>query len=141
MQQKLPGLTTNSMEQEAILASLEKLPKAFLTFYAFLLVLVIGWLDFITGYEVVVVLYLFPVILIAWFEGGVPAAVISIFSVITRAVADLASGYIYLQSNIAVWNALMMLMLFLIVVYFIVLLKKHRQENGSTKGNGKNDQT
>ena len=84
------------------MASLEKLPKTFLTFFAFLLVLMIGWLDFTTGYDVVVVLYLFPVILAAWFEGGVPAALISIFSVVTWAVADLASGHIYLQSNIAV---------------------------------------
>ena len=123
------------------MASLEKLPKTFLTFFAFLLVLVIGWLDFTTGYDVVVVLYLFPVILAAWFEGGVPAALISIFSVVTWAVADLASGHIYLQSNIAVWNALMMLTLFLIVAYFIVLIKKHRQENDAPKENGKKDQT
>jgi K+-sensing histidine kinase KdpD len=102
---------------------------------------VIGWLDFTTGYDVVVVLYLFPVILAAWFEGGVPAALISIFSVVTWAVADLASGHIYLQSNIAVWNALMMLTLFLIVAYFIVLIKKHRQENDAPKENGKKDQT
>lgn len=122
------------------MASLEKLPKTFLTFYALLLVLVIGCFDFITGFEVAVVLYLFPVILIAWFEGGVPAAVISIFSVVTWAVADLASGHLYLQSNIAVWNALMMLTLFFIASYFIVLIKKHRHENGATKENGKNDQ-
>jgi K+-sensing histidine kinase KdpD len=123
------------------LASLEKLSRTFLTFFAFLLVLVIGWLDFITSYDVVVVLYLFPVILVAWFEGGVLAAVISIFSVVTWAVADLASGHIYLRSNIAVWNALMMVTLFLIVAYFIVLIKKHRQESGATQENGKNDKT
>jgi K+-sensing histidine kinase KdpD len=123
----------NSLEREAILASLEKLPKTFLTFFAFLLVLVIGWLDFITSPDVAVVLYLLPVILVAWFEGGVPAAVISIFSVVTWAVADLASEHIYLQGNIAIWNALMRLTLFLIVSYFMVFIKKHRKENGATK--------
>ena len=112
------------------MTSLEKLPKTFLTFFAFLLVLVIGCLDFITDYDVVVLLYLFPVILVAWFEGGVHAAVISIFSVVTWAVADLASWHLYFQSNIAIWNALMMLTLFFIVVYFTVLIKKHRQESG-----------
>ncbi len=127
------------MKIEAILASLKKLQRTYLTFFVFFLVLVIGSLDFITGYDVSIsVLYLFPVILIAWFEGGVPATVISIFSAVTWSIADLASGRGYFQSDIAVWNALIVLALYLIVAYSIVFIKKYSlQENGPTKGNGK----
>lgn len=113
------------MQTKTILGLLEKLSRPFLTFFAFLVVLAIGDLDFVTGYDVSVsVLYLFPIILIAWLEGGVAAAVISIFSAITWAVADLASGNIYSHIAVAVWNAIMVLALFLIVTYFIIFIKK-----------------
>jgi len=105
----------------------EKLPKPILTFIAFLLVLAIGDLDFITGYDVSVsVLYLIPIILIAWFEGGVPATIISIFSAITWAIADLEAGNIYSHVGIAVRNAMIVLALFLIVTYFVTFIKKRK---------------
>jgi hypothetical protein len=113
------------MKRKTILASLKRFLKTYLTFFAFLLVVVIGSLDFITGYDVSIsVLYLFPVILIAWFEGGVPATIVSIFSAVTWGIADLVSGHLYFQRDIAIWNALMVLTLFLIVAYPIVLVKK-----------------
>lgn len=113
------------MRTKTILEFFEKLPKPVLTYFAFLLVLVIGYLDFITGYDVsVMLLYLFPVILVAWFEGGVPATLISIFSAITWAVAGLASGHVYSHIGIEVWNAIMVLALLLIVAYFIIFIKK-----------------
>jgi diguanylate cyclase (GGDEF)-like protein len=85
----------------------------------------IGSLDFITGYDISVsILYLFPIVLIAWFEGGVPAALISIFSAITWAVADLASGRIYSHITVSIWNAIMVLGMFLIVAYSVAAVKK-----------------
>jgi hypothetical protein len=113
------------MKIMAILAFLEKIPRIYISFFALLLILTIGCLDFtITGYDVPLSsLYLLPVILIAWCEGGLPATVISIFSALTWGIADLVSGHVYSQSNIAVRNALMMLALFLIVSYFIVFIK------------------
>jgi diguanylate cyclase (GGDEF)-like protein len=85
----------------------------------------ISSLDFITGYDISVsVLYLFPIVLIAWFEGGVPAALISIFSAITWAVADLASGHIYSHIAVSIWNAIMVLGMFLIVAYSVAAVKK-----------------
>lgn len=108
-----------------VIASIGNMFKTFLTFFLFLLVLAIGCLDFFTDYDFFVsLLYLVPVILTAWFEGGVPATVISIFCALTWAVADLVSGHIYFQRNIAIRNAFMVLALFLIVAYFIVVIKK-----------------
>jgi K+-sensing histidine kinase KdpD len=122
------------MRTKTIIRFFEKLPKPVLTFIACLLVVGIGYLDYITGYDFSVSsFYLFPVILVAWFEGGVPATLISIFSAITWAVADLASGHVYSHISVAVWNAMMILALFLIVAYFIILLKKLsiRERRGS----------
>ncbi len=104
---------------------LEKLPKPFLIVFGFLLVLAIGGLDFITGYDISVsFLYLLPIVLIAWFEGGVPAVLISIFSAVTWAVADLASGHIYSHIAIYIWNTVTVLGVFLIVAYSIAAIKK-----------------
>ncbi len=113
------------MRIKTILEFPGKLPKPFLTFVGFLLVLAIGGLDSITSYDISVsALYLLPIILIAWFEGGVPAAIISIFSAITWALSDLASGHVYSHITVPIWNAAMVLGMFLVVAYSITAIKK-----------------
>ncbi len=119
-----------------ILESPGKLPKPFLTFIGFLLVLAIGSLDSLTSYDISIsLLYLLPIILIAWFEGGVSATIISIFSAITWAISDLVSGHIYSHVAVPIWNALMALGIFLIVAFSIVTIKnllKKEREHGNT---------
>jgi diguanylate cyclase (GGDEF)-like protein len=113
------------MRIKTILEFPGRLPKPFLTFVGFLLVLAIGGLDTITSYDISVsALYLLPIILIAWFEGGLPAAIISIFSAITWALSDLASGHVYSHITVPIWNATMVLGMFLIVAYSITAIKK-----------------
>jgi len=103
---------------------LEKLPKPFLTLFGFLLVLAIGGLDTITSPDLsVTFLYLFPIMLVAWYEGGLPVALISIFSAVTWAVSDLISGHIYSDSSVSAWNAVLVLGIFLIVAYSIAAIK------------------
>ncbi|MGE5174172.1 MAG: GGDEF domain-containing protein [Betaproteobacteria bacterium] len=110
---------------KTILEFPEKLPKPFLTFIGFLFVLAIGSLDSITSYDISVsLLYLFPIILIAWYEGGVPAAIISIFSAMIWAISDLVSGHSFSHLAIPLWNAIMVLGMFLIVAYSITIIKK-----------------
>jgi diguanylate cyclase (GGDEF)-like protein len=117
------------MRIKTIIDSLEKLPKPFLTFVGFLLVLAIGSLDSLTSYDISVsVLYLLPIALIAWFEGGVPAAIISIFSAITWAVSDLASGHIYSSVAAPIWNSLVVLAMFFTVTFSLVTFKKLLQK-------------
>ncbi len=103
-----------------------KLPKPLLTIFAFLLVLTIGSLDVTAGYNNISVafLYLFPIILITWFEGGIPAAIISIFSASTWSIADAASGPVYSHITIPIWNALMVLGLFSVVAYSFATIKR-----------------
>lgn len=117
------------MRIRTIIDWIEKLPKPFLTFVGFLLVLAIGSLDSLTSYDISVsVLYLLPIILIAWFEGGVAAAIISIFSAITWAVSDLASGHIYSHVAAPVWNSLVVLAMFFTVTFSVVTFKKLLQK-------------
>jgi diguanylate cyclase (GGDEF)-like protein len=102
-----------------------KLPKPSLTLFGLLLVLAIGGLDTITSYDISIsVLYLLPIILIAWYEGGVSATLIAIFSAITWATSDLVSGHIYSHITVRIWNAITVLGMFLFVAYSITTVKK-----------------
>ncbi len=113
------------MQIKTIIELPEKLPKPFLTFFGFLLVLAIGGLDTFTSYDIsVTVLYFLPILFIAWYEGGLPAALIALFSAVTWAVSDLLSGHLYTHFAVPIWNAAMMLGMFLIVAYSITTLKK-----------------
>jgi diguanylate cyclase (GGDEF)-like protein len=113
------------MRIKTILAFPEKLPKPLLTFIGFLLVLAIGSLDTVTSYDISVsLLYLFPVILVAWYEGGLTATIISIFSAVIWSASDLASGHIYSNFAVPLWNAVMVLSIFLIVAYSITIIRK-----------------
>jgi len=102
-----------------------KLPKPTLTLFGLLMVLAIGGLDTITSYDISIsVLYLLPIILIAWYEGGVPASLISIFSAITWATSDLVSGHLYSHITIRIWNTVMVLAMYLFVAYSVTTVKK-----------------
>jgi diguanylate cyclase (GGDEF)-like protein len=113
------------MRIKTILEYPDKLPKPSLTLFGLLLVLAIGGLDTITSYDIsVTILYLFPIVLIAWYEGGVSATLVSIFSAITWATSDLVSGHIYSHIIVRIWNAFMVLGMFLFVSYSIATVKK-----------------
>jgi diguanylate cyclase (GGDEF)-like protein len=113
------------MRIKTIIEYPEKLPKPILTLFGLLLILAIGGLDTITSYDVsVTVLYLLPIVLIAWYEGGLPATLIAIFSAITWATSDLVSGHIYSHISVRIWNTVMILGMFLFVAYSISAVKK-----------------
>jgi len=113
------------MTIKTIIEFLGKLPKPYLTLFGFFLVLVIGSIDTFTSYDISVsLLYFIPIIMIAWFEGGLPAILISIFSAITWALSNLMSGHIYSNFAVPIWNTVMMLGMFMVVAYSIATVKK-----------------
>jgi len=113
------------MRIKTIIEFPNKLPKPILTLFGLLLVLAIGGLDTITGYDVSVsFFYLLPIILIAWYEGGLPGTLISIFSAFTWGMSDLVSRPIYSHITVRIWNAAMVLGMFLLVAYSISAAKK-----------------
>jgi diguanylate cyclase (GGDEF)-like protein len=119
-----------------VLESLGKRARPFLPVLGVLLVLAIGMLDIVTGREIAVsVLYVLPVMLIAWFEGGTSAALISVFSAITWLLTGEASGHGSSHPAAPLWNALLGLGLFLTVGYSFATAKKlliQEREHAST---------
>jgi len=70
------------------------------------LVLGLGILDAVTGYEVgLSVFYLAPICLVTWFAGRGPGLLIAVASAITWLTADIAAGHAFSHVAISVWNA------------------------------------
>jgi diguanylate cyclase (GGDEF)-like protein len=105
-----------------------KIPKSILMILGFSLVLLIGAIDYGSGYEISVsFLYLLPILLFAL--GGTPtsAILISIFSAVTLFWADLASGHVYSHKAIPIWNFVMALGVFLTIAFSNLKIKELMQ--------------
>ncbi len=103
---------------------LKKQPGPYLIMVSFMLIVLIGIADYLTGEEVSsAVFYLLPISLSAWFIGKGAALLISIISAITWITADLIARKSYLHPLIHFWNTIISLGIFLIVSYLLSALK------------------
>lgn len=73
-------------------------------------VIVIGWVDWLTGYELdFFVFYFLPVTIGAWFVGLGFAVTVSMLSALVWYAADILAGHVYSSSLNAVWNMTVLL--------------------------------
>jgi signal transduction histidine kinase len=81
-----------------------------------LLVAFIGWLDYITGFEnSLLIFYLAPIAIGAWFLGFWFGIVIAISCVVATVLADLAGGL----PRIVVWNCVTAFVAYLIFIFLL----------------------
>jgi signal transduction histidine kinase len=103
--------------------------KPFLAAACIGLVAVIGFLDYVTGYEIsFFMLYLLPILLAVWRVGTSFAVVISVLSVITWMGSNVAAGWRFSHWFIPVWNSMMIGTFYMVVVRIFILhreLEKH----------------
>ena len=85
-----------------------------------LLTLLVGWCDYVTGYDVsFAVFYAVPVIGVVWYAGKTPGFLMAVIAVVIRFTSDLQTGHIYSSHWVWIWNASVALAyLCLIVVGF-----------------------
>ena len=103
---------------------LKKQPEPYLIMVSFMLIILIGIADYLTGEEVSsAIFYLLPISLSAWFIGKGAALLISFISAITWISADLIARKSYLHPLIHFWNTIISLGIFLIVSYLLSALK------------------
>jgi len=101
-----------------LLAGLSRLPKAWTTILALVLATLVGWFDFVTGYDFhVTAFYIVPICWACWAAGRKAGLVVATVSTIFGLAADVFSGHAYPHAAIAYWNALMLLTVFLVAVY------------------------
>ncbi len=110
---------------------INKIPKEMIPAFCILLIILLGIIDVITGYEVSFsIFYLLPVMIVSWYSQKYYAVILSILSALTWLMADLHAGHIYPHFMIPVWNGIMRLGFYLIVSFALLtirnLLEKER---------------
>ena len=104
--------------------------KIFWAAVGFVLILLLGFIDWITGFEVNVSLfYLIPIALVTWYTNRELSLVMSGLSAIVWFLADILAGNTYSVVWLYLWNTLIRLGFYLIVVLLIVSLKRSYQAN------------
>lgn len=89
------------------------------------LILLLGWLDYITGDYSLIIFYLVPIALVAWFVGKTSGLVFCVVSLVTRFIADEAiMSFTFHYSPLHYWNLSEEFVFLLIMSLLISALKK-----------------
>lgn len=112
---------------ERIANFLRKQSHATLFIEALALAAAIGFIDYLTGYEVTVFpFYSIPILLMVWFGKKRLAVVISVLSALAWWWADAASGHLYSHEWLRVWDTIVRLMFFCLVMFAGSTFKEQR---------------
>ena len=107
----------------------ERQSRMLLAVVALGIVAVIGFVDFITGFETSFsIFYLLAIGLAAWFVGRGFAVFISILSVAVSLAGDLARGAHFSSPLVPVWNAILLIAFYLVVVWLLTMLHSLQRE-------------
>jgi diguanylate cyclase (GGDEF)-like protein len=91
--------------------------------------LAIGFVDYVTGYEVSVsIYYLIPVGLLSWYVGAGAGIVMAVACALTGAVLDNIGGQVYSDPVVGYWNACVTLAFFLVVNFILTAMKRAFEE-------------
>lgn len=103
---------------------IDNLPKSAYIILSFLLLALIGFIDYITGYEISIsIFYTIPVSLVAWSLGRWAAVGVSLLSVLVWIGGDIAMGLTLGSPVILAWNTLSSFFILVIYSYFLSLIK------------------
>jgi hypothetical protein len=87
-------------------------------------VLVLGLVDWLTGYELnFFVFYFLPVSVGAWFLGLGSSVILAVFSALVWFGADALSGHVYSSHAYAVWNTTVRLVSFLLIGWSVYRIR------------------
>jgi signal transduction histidine kinase len=116
-----------------LLETLERRSRRFLILAGLGVLVVIGIIDYLTGYEMLFsVFYLLEVALAAWFVGKGFGLVMSVLSALVWIGGDLAAGARYANPLIPAWNALIVMVFYFIVVWLLTSLRAFHRELEAT---------
>ena len=100
---------------------------AWLFIEALALAIIIGFIDYLTGYEVTVwPFYSIPILLMIWFGDRKLAVLFSVLSIFAWWWVDQASGHLYSSEWLRVWDAIVRLMFFCLVMFAGSTFKEQR---------------
>ena len=112
-----------------LLETLEHRSRPTLILVGLVVLLLIGLVDYLTGFEIMFsVFYLVEVGLAAWYVGRAFGLVMSVLSVIVWIGGDMLAGARYSNALVAVWNALILFFFYFIVVWLLTSLRALHQQ-------------
>jgi diguanylate cyclase (GGDEF)-like protein len=98
--------------------------KTFWVSAGILLVILLGIIDYLTGFEISLSLfYLFPIFMVVWFTNGQMGLVIAFASTISWFIADFSAGLAYSNQSIFLWNTVLRLGVYGVVCWLAASLK------------------
>ena len=118
----MPG---NNYSLYRFLVYLEKLSTSFALLISLVLVMILGLIDYQTGFELSFsFFYLVPVSIAAWGIGQNAGVMVSGLSAIVWAISNLAAGESHSSMAIIIWNTIMRLGFFCVVTILLHTLKQ-----------------
>jgi len=115
------------MALERLVLFLKRQSRGGIFILAFTLVGIIGFIDYITGYEVTIFpFYSIAILLAVWFGDQRIALAISIGSTMAWWVADTASGHVYSREWLQPWDTIVRFMFFCLVMFAGAMVKQQR---------------
>jgi K+-sensing histidine kinase KdpD len=103
-------------------------------FISLVLLLMLGWLDYITGDYSLIIFYLIPIALVAWFVGKGSGLFFCVLSLITRIIADEAeTSFAFKFSTLHYWNVFVEFVFLLIMSLLCSALKKSLEKQQPKK--------
>ncbi|HYY29128.1 MAG TPA: sensor histidine kinase [Chthoniobacterales bacterium] len=112
---------------EKIANFLRKQSQISLFIEALVLAAAIGFVDYITGYEVTIFpFYSIPILLMVWFGNRKLAILMSLLCTLAWWWADAASGHVYSHEWLRAWDAIVRLMFFCLVMFTASAIKEQR---------------
>jgi diguanylate cyclase (GGDEF)-like protein len=93
-----------------------------------ILVLILAYIDHITGFELSFsIFYLVPISIASWYQKRIGGIIISILSSFAWFLVDYSSGHLYSSTAIPVWNAIVRFGFFIWTAYLLSTLKAKLQ--------------
>jgi diguanylate cyclase (GGDEF)-like protein len=108
----------------------EKRSKPFWVIVGVVLVIILGIIDYLSGYEVSISLfYLFPILLVVWYTDGQMGLVLSFASTVVGFIANYSAGQSYSHPLIYFWNVILRLGFYCVVTWLSWMLKRTNKIN------------
>ncbi len=112
-----------------LLTRLERCSRRSLIIGAVALLLLIGTVDYLTGFEVLFsVFYLLEVGLAAWYLGAGFGLLMSFLSAVVWIGGDVAAGAHYANPFVPIWNAVILMVFYFIVVWLLTSLRSFHRD-------------
>jgi diguanylate cyclase (GGDEF)-like protein len=109
---------------KAIILRFETFDRCLLSVCLFVVVFVLGYLDYLSGFEYAFSLfYLIPVALAAWFIGRRSAIILSVLSAVIWYISNNLAGQTYSHTGIGYWNTAISLGILILFSYLLSSMK------------------